>query len=749
MTKYLSKEKIIYIVIGIVVATVLVFSLVWFLTRHGREAAREVREASTRIQNAINRVDIVSGDEPDEIQSLVSFVRSNTNNHSEIIAYVDFRQMLSGVVYYEDFTITIEHWEGFIEALYDYLHILFQWTNNLTFNIRNPGYINNFETIRELSNEREIPINIHRFIFDNDNNFRENINFQLNTDYGSLFLNSCFFSSDRDAHRIVFGLEDTYEDAAPVIFLNIFDRSGEEISVRNPGENFRLTIPLTAEVMRGFGGELLYDSVEYVGTGGFRQGDILDYFIASNYLYVYTNRSGRFRFVEIDEEQTLERIRTSIDRIEVWADGANWRLGDFRGIDREFSEIFINIDFEDILSDVRLFDFLVASDHVDLFNDELYAILSLMFERADNLIISERNAHYLDNFAIITDINANELQIEVSRFLRSPDKYLRLDTHFGRLSLYSNFFYERGTGADITGALNLLFSFENGTNGWDEAHDIANPIIRLAVLDQFDGDVDAQHPGRSFILAIPLSAEFMRYPDGRLRFNAVEYICRDRVERGILPRSFIVGEYLYIYANRTGRFRLTRTNNDFTTDSSIFLSDRGISPSGRQIGGQTIITRGEFWSALMEIHWKENLFWPPGGAEQFPDLAVNSTLNRQVRVGQNLGAFNIVGYPCGNFIADNPMRRSYLFSLLAGYIGAFSIEVEGLSSLRTDIILPDDFSTHWSFSSYEFLKDIGFIPYAPYNDTHIDLNAYVTLQEALDIIFVLVTAGHFNQAELR
>jgi len=234
----------------------------------------------------------------------------------------------------------------------------------------------------------------------------------------------------------------------------------------------------------------------------------------------------------------------------------------------------------------------------------------------------------------------------------------------------------------------------------------------------------------------------MRNPDGEL-YNAVEYICREGIARGVLPRSFIEGEYLHIYANRPGGFRLTRTESGSTNDTAAFLRDRRISPLGRQIGNQTIITRGQFWSALMDIHANENLFHDfSNEIAMFPDLIVGSRLNRQVMVGQNLDAFYLVGYRCGNFIETNPMRRHYFFKMLAGYIGAFHIEVNDMLPINTNIALPDNFESHWSFVAYEDLRRLNFIPYAPNNTTSIDLYAYVTLQEAQEILFLLITAGH-------
>jgi len=272
------------------------------------------------------------------------------------------------------------------------------------------------------------------------------------------------------------------------------------------------------------------------------------------------------------------------------------------------------------------------------------------------------------------------------------------------------------------------------------------PTIQVQLRDSL-GDVDVQYPGKSFLITIPLSAPFMRHPDGELRFNAVEYICRDNIERGILPRSFVAGDNLYIYANRTGSFRLVKIECVQDSDMGGFLRIRGISPTTRNIGGQSIVTRGGFWSALMDIHWVENLFHdpPPPHRPQFPDLDIHSDLNRQIWVGQSLDAFYLVGYQDGYFRANNPLRRDYMFKMLAGYINAFNVEVDGLMPLDTGVMLPENFNEHWSFSSYEFLRGVGFIPYDPNNNVSIDLGAYVTLDEVQRILFKLITSVHFNQ----
>jgi hypothetical protein len=80
--------------------------------------------------------------------------------------------------------------------------------------------------------------------------------------------------------------------------------------------------------------------------------------------------------------------------------------------------------------------------------------------------------------------------------------------------------------------------------------------------------------------------------------------------------------------------------------------------------------------------------------------------------------------------------------MLAGYIGAFHIEVDDSLPINPNIALPENFESHWSFDAYEELRRINFIPYDPNNNTIIDLNAYVTLQEAQNILFLLITAGH-------
>jgi len=273
-----------------------------------------------------------------------------------------------------------------------------------------------------------------------------------------------------------------------------------------------------------------------------------------------------------DEDTSVQaannRIEQAIGGIEVRAGGTNSTLGDFReSSDRGFSEISVNMDFNRILENVEEEDFLTARRQLPRHIDNLYSDLALMFALTDNLIIRERNVSSLADFEIPAEVrNMREFPIEVSRFITSPDKFMRIDTHYGSLDIYSDFFYER-TGFGDTD-LELLFWYEE-----DEV--VGNTIVGLSLRDSAGNDRGPQLPGRSATLAIPLESDFMRGPNNEILYNAVVFIDSDDVERGVLPRSFIDGNNLYFYTNRTGRFRLTGTPNGDTRNMADFLNDRG------------------------------------------------------------------------------------------------------------------------------------------------------------------------------
>lgn len=466
---------------------------------------------------------------------------------------------------------------------------------------------------------------------------------------------------------------------------------------------------------------------------------------------------GRRREAEIERANT--QIENALGNIRVNAGGSNDILRNFRiGDGRTFSNIDVDIDFAHILYGLPTNVFLIAREHANRHIDSLYNDLALMFRRTDHLTIRAQNADRLTDFDLPPDMNdLREIPIEVSRFLEYPDKFLRLITYFGNLDLYSEFFYGR-TGLGIARAdedLILLF-------GFDENEDVGNTEIRIAILNRLNDDemleIDVQHPGRSSLLTIPLSSGFMRGENNELLYNAVEYIDIDGNANGVLPRSFIDGDNLYVYFNRTGRFRLTRTVHGNTTNRANFLRDRGIVLTGIQHDGQTIVTRGEFYDAIMMIHWVENLYHDFSGVRPFPDLpripdrsvrfsdfTNDQRLAQHILIGQALDAFPLRGFPDGFFRPHNPLRRSQLFIILAGYIEAFGMNVHGLMPAQAGAIGRPSGETRYWHDAFFHLESLGFVPYR-INGNVVDVAAeeYVTLQEAQEILFRLITTRHFE-----
>ena len=242
--------------------------------------------------------------------------------------------------------------------------------------------------------------------------------------------------------------------------------------------------------------------------------------------------------------------------------------------------------------------------------NDLYDELSRMFARTNHLNIRTRNIKVLtDDFTVPEEIeNTRSVPIAIGRFFTEPDRFLRVDNDFGILEVYSEFFF-RATGLEATSDLFMRFALED-----------CEEIISFQLIDNNDGRViDVQNPGRTALLQIPLSLEFMQDSTGR-PYNAVEFIDNDGNNRGVLPRSFVDDHYLYINVNRSGRFRLINTDHGNTSNIVYFLNDRNIVINGIEYNYERVVTRAEFYSALMNIHWVEQLHFDLRLIESFPDV---------------------------------------------------------------------------------------------------------------------------------
>jgi len=455
-------------------------------------------------------------------------------------------------------------------------------------------------------------------------------------------------------------------------------------------------------------------------------------------------------------EEANQQITRAIGNIRIAAGTTNDILEYFRfGDGRIFSSIVVDIDFEDILDGVPANVFFVAREHANRHIDNMYADLALMFERTNHLTIMVQNVSILEDFETPDALETQRFPIEVGRFIRHDDKFLRINTHYGNLDVFSEFFYGR-TGFNEIAELIMFFSY------YDD--DVANTEIGIAIYSrQQDGElleIDVQNPGKSSLLAIPLSSDFMRGANNELLYNIVYYVDINGNVNGRLPRSFISGDNLYVYFNRTGRFRLGNSEHGHTENRADFLADRGIVLSTVQPNDEsdeTFVTRGSMYDALMMIHWVENLHHDFGGSHPFPDLARipdnaidfraftdSQRLSQHIRIGQSLGAFPLVGFENGFFEPNFPLRRSQLFRILAGYIEAFGIDVNGLMLAEGSAIGRPTEDVYWQ-AAFNYLEGIGFVPYRR-NGSVADVAAYeyVTLEEAQEILFRLITTRHFR-----
>jgi len=431
------------------------------------------------------------------------------------------------------------------------------------------------------------------------------------------------------------------------------------------------------------------------------------------------------------------RIEDAINRIEIRADGTNAVLADFRGgSTNSYTDITVNLDFAKILVDLETEDFFRANNSAKQHMDQLYLDLAYLFTRTNDLTIIERNVDVLGDYKVPPDLeNRTEFEIEIGRFIRSQNKRLRIETHYGNLDLYSDFFYGR-TGLGNIDQYRLVF-------GYKEDADSKNATIVLAVKNRWGMEIDARYvPGKSALITIPLTAEFMRDDDGALLYNAVEYIDVDGERREVLPRSLTDDECLHIYSNRPGKFRLTKTAHGTTTDREEFLNDRGIFIQGAA-DYPAYVSRGQLYDSLMQIHWVENLVWPTEDAKRFPDVPVGRMADH-IRIAQVMNSnFRAVGYEDGYFRPGIPIARREMFDALAGYIQAFSMEVTDLFPVRTDAISESELTAAvWWFTPYSFLYNIGFMPYKFVSGVpYIAPNDPVSIPEVYEILYKLITAG--------
>jgi len=163
--------------------------------------------------------------------------------------------------------------------------------------------------------------------------------------------------------------------------------------------------------------------------------------------------------------------------------------------------------------------------------------------------------------------------------------------------------------------------------------------------------------------------------------------------------------------------------------------------------GQSIVSRGQMYAALMNIHSAESMFFDISEIERFPD--VFGAMEIPLHIGRAMGV--VSGHGDGTFRPNDPLQRRELFAILANQIDAFGFEVEGLMPPRPNMQgMPSEENGTWWERHINDLIDVRFVPYRrvllPATDNEpeqyvFDLapREFVTLEEANEVLFRLIT----------
>jgi len=159
--------------------------------------------------------------------------------------------------------------------------------------------------------------------------------------------------------------------------------------------------------------------------------------------------------------------------------------------------------------------------------------------------------------------------------------------------------------------------------------------------------------------------------------------------------------------------------------------------------GQTVVSRGEMYSAFMNIHRAESLFFDTSNIEPFHDAW--GELELQLNVGRSLGI--LAGFGDGFFRPEQPLMRRDWFIMLTGQIDAFGFEVDGLMPVRYGVLGMPSGESYW-YQHINQLVDRRFVPYRRVIATNYEPARYVfdlvpdepvTIEEAHEILFRLIT----------
>ena len=188
-----------------------------------------------------------------------------------------------------------------------------------------------------------------------------------------------------------------------------------------------------------------------------------------------------------------------------------------------YAAVDIRINTSDMLKtgNVQKDDFNWARDKFGEYQEKVYGGLGRIFSVTDDLFVTVRQMTHedMEYYNLPPDVvEMSEYTVTISRFLQSDRKSLNMDTEFGSLLLRSNFFFgksydeNRGIVSNLEFAkeadIQLLFGYEKGDN----------IIVKLQLVDEFDQEIHVGIPGKSFLIAIPLTLEFMCDKSGQLRW---------------------------------------------------------------------------------------------------------------------------------------------------------------------------------------------------------------------------------------
>ncbi|MCL2377541.1 MAG: hypothetical protein FWC77_00285 [Defluviitaleaceae bacterium] len=434
-----------------------------------------------------------------------------------------------------------------------------------------------------------------------------------------------------------------------------------------------------------------------------------------------------------------------------------WR--NYRRNTFQHHKVEIGVDFEHILpaAGVQYGDFDLARAAGFDFIYRLQQELDIALHFTNHLVIRISNTPFLmenyHNIEYLVDLG--RLPLRLDRFLQSYERVITVINCDGWFEIHSDFIIGRPVrSSGVTNAADT----QRIINRYDRLYlvfEYVTPTIRLQLWDYHNfcringptGDpLDIENAGRNVRMAIPLSFDESEGSSGNPTYNAVFYTDPIRNTRAILPRSFVNGDYLYIFLNRLGTFELTATPNGATTDVTEFLRDRNIEFRG---DAHDYVTRGQFYYNLLQVHWAEGLhFLLRDYRPEFPDIPDIPTSER-VHIGRNLQV-SIEGGASPNFILDGHVNRMFrpnslltrrhLYMLLAGNIAYFDFDVYGLMPKCEDAIISPEYLYDYWFYRFEFLREIGFVPYArDENETAFAApSSRVTVYEAENILFMLI-----------